>query len=637
MVYKQKDKPEFNVRRSQLLTPFGIGALMDINNQSVMIADSEYWNTSRCEKVHDIRLEKAMDAEGFIEPPFKEEDDIVGKRFPQWYFSPEDRSLRKIDSWRQLVEAKGIPSLVKAFNQKPIDVRKSKTELVPVRIICACCNGHAQDFPWLEWVHEGMSYDSYKDHEITLGSTAQSGSISDLIVSCKRCNKSRNLAGVFDEKRFPHQLEKLGIGCKGEYIWKKEENRIKCDEEVHVLLRNANNFFFPNISSSVNIPFKENKLIELIQSDEYYNALESELRGVTREKGIEKLEKDELVNKMITRLAEKIEYSFDEVKKIISVKFFNEISDDYPDTVMDYRRAEFEVLSGKEKYDEDSERFKMKLFNSEEISGHIYSELLNGITLVHQLEVVSALRSYSRIQTTDSELMKEQVLEGEESSGEAQEVSLRRKDNYYVGMRSLGEGIFFSLNSEEIRKWRNKNKDSVISNKIYKKMSNVRFPDEEGYIRPDYYLIHTLSHLFIKELSMCSGYSSSSLNERIYYSDELGKEMYGILIYTSSSDSEGTLGGLVKQGVPEKFFDLLNAALEKAKWCSFDPVCIESESQGRDSLNGAACHACSLISETSCEKMNVFLDRSVLIGSLEEPELGFFSGRNINDVSRFNI
>ncbi|MHC5268414.1 DrmB family protein [Enterococcus sp. LJL98] len=637
MVYKQKDKPEFNVRRSQLLTPFGIGALMDINNQSVMIADSEYWNVNKCEKVHDIRLEKAMDAEGFIEPPFKDEVNVVGKRFPQWYFSPEDRSLRKIDSWRQLVEAKGIPSLVKSFNQKPIDVRKRKTDLVPVRIICACCHGHAQDFPWLEWVHEGMAYDSYENHEITLGSTAQSGSISDLVVSCKRCNKSRNLAGIFDEKRFPRQLEKLGISCKGEYIWKKEESKIKCDEEVHVLLRNANNFFFPNISSSVNIPFKENKLIELIESSEYYSALKSELRGVTREKGIEKLDKDELVNKILARLAEKIEYSFDEVKKLISVNFFNEMSDDYPDTVMDYRRAEFEVLSGKEKYDEDSERFKMKLFNSEDISGHIYSKLLNGITLVHQLEVVSALRSYSRIQTTDSELMKEQALEGKESSGMSQEVSLRRKDNYYVGMRSLGEGIFFSLNSEEIKKWSYRIKDSVISNKIYKKMINIRFSDEENYIHPEYYLIHTLSHLFIKELSMSSGYSSSSLKERIYYSAELGKEMYGILIYTSSSDSEGTLGGLVKQGVPEKFFDLLNAALEKAKWCSFDPVCIESESQGRDSLNGAACHACSLISETSCEKMNVFLDRSVLIGSLEEPELGFFRGGNINDISRFNI
>ncbi|MDT2834319.1 DUF1998 domain-containing protein [Vagococcus carniphilus] len=626
MVYRQKDKPEFNVRRSQLLTPFGIGALMDVNNQSVMIADSEYWNTNKCEKVHDVRLEKAMNAEGFIEPPFKEADDIVGKRFPQWYFSPEDRSLKKIDSWRQLVEAKGIPGLVKAFNQKPIDIRKRRTELVPVRIICACCNGHAQDFPWLEWVHEGLCYDSYKDHEITLGSTAQSGSISDLIVSCKRCNKSRNLAGVFDEKNFPRQLEKLGIGCKGEYIWKQEENRSKCDKEVHVLLRNANNFFFPNISSSVNIPFKENKLIESIQSDEYYGVLESELRGISKEKGIEKLEKDELVNKMITRLAEKIEHNFDEVKNSISVKFFNETSEEYPDTVMDYRRAEFEVLSGKEKYDEDSERFKIKVFNPEEFSEHTYSELLNGITLVHQLEVVSALRSYSRLQTTDSELMKEQVLEGEEVLGESQEISLRRKDNYYVGMRSLGEGIFFSIDNEEVKKWKFKIKDSEISNKIFKKLSNVRFSDEENYISPDYYLIHTLSHLFIKELSMSSGYSSSSLKERIYYSDEVGKEMYGVLIYTSSSDSEGTLGGLVKQGVPEKFFELLNAALEKAKWCSFDPVCIESESQGRDSLNGAACHACSLISETSCEKMNVFLDRRVLIGSLEEPGLGFFSG-----------
>lgn len=628
MVYKQKDNPEFNVRRSQLLTPFGIGALMDINNQSVMIADSDYWNINKCVKVHDIRLENAMDAQGFIEPPVKDEDDIVGKRFPQWYFSPEDRSLRKIDSWRQLVEARGKQSSVSAFNQKPIDGRKRNTELVPVRIICACRNGHAQDFPWLEWVHEGLNSDSYKDHEITLGSTAQSGSISDLIVSCQRCKKSRNLAGVFDEKNFPKQLEKLGISCEGKYIWKKGEDGSRCEEDVHVLLRNANNFFFPNISSSVNIPFKENKLLELIQSNEYYNVLETELREVPREIGLKKLDENELVNNMIRRLAEKIEHDFDEVKNLISVKFFNKVVEDYPDTVMDYRRAEFEVLSGKEKYDESSERFKMKAFKPEEMSGYTHSTLFNGITLIHQLEVVSALRSYSRIQTTDSELMKEQALEGESASGKSCEVSLRRKDNYYVGMRSLGEGIFFSINNEEIKKWKSKIKDSAISNKIYRKMNSVRFPDEESYISPNYYLVHTLSHLLIKELSMSSGYSSSSLRERIYYSDEKGQEMHGVLIYTSSSDSEGTLGGLVKQGVPEKFFELLNAALEKSKWCSFDPVCIESDSQGRDSLNAAACHACSLISETSCEKMNVFLDRSVLVGSIKEPELGFFKGGN---------
>ncbi len=138
-------------------------------------------------------------------------------------------------------------------------------------------------------------------------------------------------------------------------------------------------------------------------------------------------------------------------------------------------------------------------------------------------------------------------------------------------------------------------------------------------------MIHTLSHLLIKELSLNSGYSASSLQERIYFSREDNFEMYGILLYTSSNDSQGTLGGLVKQGVPENLFSLISSAIEKAKWCSFDPICIETDGQGRDSLNAAACHACSLVSETSCEKMNVYLDRRTIIGTLEQPEIGFFS------------
>ena len=164
--------------------------------------------------------------------------------------------------------------------------------------------------------------------------------------------------------------------------------------------------------------------------------------------------------------------------------------------------------------------------------------------------------------------------------------------------------------------------------KIIRKDENVTFSDELSSINPKFYLLHTLSHLLIKELTLTSGYSSSSLRERLYFSDNYGEEMYGVLIYTSSSDSEGTLGGLVKQGIPSNFFSIVENAIEKAKWCSFDPICIDSEGQGRNSLNVAACHACSLVSETSCEKMNVFLDRNVLVGSLQHPEWGFFTGNN---------
>jgi len=102
--------------------------------------------------------------------------------------------------------------------------------------------------------------------------------------------------------------------------------------------------------------------------------------------------------------------------------------------------------------------------------------------------------------------------------------------------------------------------------------------------------------------------------------------MAGILIYTAAGDSEGTMGGLVKMGSPIELDRVVSRAIEKAKWCSVDPVCIESKGQGPDSCNLAACHSCALIPETSCEEQNRLLDRGVLIGTLENPKSGFFSG-----------
>ena len=101
--------------------------------------------------------------------------------------------------------------------------------------------------------------------------------------------------------------------------------------------------------------------------------------------------------------------------------------------------------------------------------------------------------------------------------------------------------------------------------------------------------------------------------------------MSGILIYTSSGDSEGTLGGLVRQGRYDTFPKILRDAVRKAQWCSSDPVCIDSLAQGRDSLNLSACHACSLISETSCEEFNVLLDRALIVGTLENKKIGFLN------------
>ena len=100
--------------------------------------------------------------------------------------------------------------------------------------------------------------------------------------------------------------------------------------------------------------------------------------------------------------------------------------------------------------------------------------------------------------------------------------------------------------------------------------------------------------------------------------------MAGLLLYTASGDSEGTLGGLVRQGEPGRLDRTLAAALKNAAICSSDPLCIESAGQGTHALNMAACHACSLLPETSCEEGNLLLDRVLVIGTPDEAATGFF-------------
>ena len=141
-------------------------------------------------------------------------------------------------------------------------------------------------------------------------------------------------------------------------------------------------------------------------------------------------------------------------------------------------------------------------------------------------------------------------------------------------------------------------------------------------------MIHTFSHLLIRQLSFECGYAASSLRERIYSRepDDESDAMAGLLIYTADSDSEGSLGGLVRQGQIDRIIPTVLSALQHGQWCSSDPICRELPGQGLNGLNRAACHACCLISETSCVYNNTLLDRMVVTGNDDiNGNIGFFS------------
>jgi hypothetical protein len=196
--------------------------------------------------------------------------------------------------------------------------------------------------------------------------------------------------------------------------------------------------------------------------------------------------------------------------------------------------------------------------------------------------------------------------------------------NWLPGMEVMGEGVFIHLNVESLQKWES---DATVTQRATKINTNYdakfrvfkRTPDR--IITPRLIMIHTLAHAIIIQWSMDCGYPAASLRERLYISDT----MAGLLIYTASTDAAGSLGGVVSLANPKQLDEALHSAIKRVSWCSADPLCIESDAAGADSLNLAACHACILLPEVSCEEANSLLDRGLLVGTREKPDIGFFS------------
>jgi hypothetical protein len=259
-----------------------------------------------------------------------------------------------------------------------------------------------------------------------------------------------------------------------------------------------------------------------------------------------------------------------------------------------------------------------------------FQSYLSHLIMVRRLKEVRVLRSFTRINPPPDTTA---LLSGEggESSSISFEAPLSKQQlSWRPGVETHGEGIFIALNEESLQSWEEECKSyEAEMNKNYQKYCNDRnIPEDERVPFPGvrYMLLHSLSHTLMRQLCLNSGYSSSALRERIYSrrgsSPDAG--MAGILIYTATPDSEGSLGGLVELGKTEHFHNVLWKALNEARLCSSDPLCAEHKPETVGDLNGAACHSCMLAAETSCERSNRFLDRSLLVKTESNLDIHYF-------------
>ncbi len=352
-------------------------------------------------------------------------------------------------------------------------------------------------------------------------------------------------------------------------------------------------------------------------------AIQNSLKAISSVPGISVTQemKAGLINNNIVEYAKKISLEIgkkeDQVKAILERKWSGESDSEYTTTSIKYRAEEYVALNGEVAIGDTNGEFVREGMDVTDY-GIPY---VKSISLIHKVREVQALIGFSRLEPLDEESASE--------NNKITAVNIKEDDTrWYPGYEVRGEGIFIEFDDDEIDIWRSNNKEIservALLNDNYKK--SYYGSKKEREISAKYLLLHTISHLLMKQLSFECGYNIASLKERIYCSEPAdGRSMSGILIYTASGDSEGTMGGLVRQGRPDVFPDIFKKAIESAVACSNDPVCSLSQGQGRDSLNLSACYSCALVPETSCEEFNVFLDRGTVIGTFESPEIGIYS------------
>jgi len=473
--------------------------------------------------------------------------------------------------------------------------------MIPVRFVVACENGHIDDFPWVEWAHTrpGQHLD---DAEICdgplmrLNYTGKAGLVG-LVLKCESCDsRARSMMGSAN----PDSLR--GWQCRGNRPWLGPSGRQECEPRAtpRMLQRGATNLYFPKVASSILIPPHSSRATSI--AEQYWWTLGN---GINEDGSPDE--------SRIRDVAERCQIDQAPLREAVVRKLSGAEEDTTAQSEERYRLSEYQALLGAG--DDPGGEFVIAAQDLDAHGGEI-RRYIEDIILVEKLAETRALAGLSRIKPPPYR---------EFDRRDQLHLAVRPRA-WLPAMRVYGEGIFVTISRQALQQWAS----GMVADRYQDVAENhTRICQDLGRtaraLPPKFFLLHTLAHALIRRMSYECGYGSSSLRERVYCSDEPDGDMCGILVYTADGDSEGTMGGLVRLGRPGYFGAMLRGAVEDASWCSTDPLCIESRGQGIDSLNRAACHACALLPETSCEEGNRFLDRGALVGTPDNHALGFFA------------
>ena len=598
------------LRSSAALITFGPGSVVDFRADgaavSAVAAGLEEWDSSfppagltNPQKITEPRLQKRLAVGGFRLPPVVDSNSrdkdgnpdkrtLVAARFPQWLQCPQCKRLARARFWSD-EPGKAFRFCQRCSRQTP---GQRKVFVVPVRFVMACGGGHLDEFPWHFWVrHKDGCRRGARDN---LMLKSNRPGLAGLILSCNSCGARRSMDGVFSSRALK------GLKCNGHRPWLAADNET-CDREPRALQRGASNLYFPVLVSALSIPPWSDALQQALGL--FWNSIVN-VDQTDRPKFVELLAQGEL-----EPVLRELKLSPEELALQIEDRVTRYNQDSNPNIRQEeYRQFEF----GTDAAVSDSE-FEAR--NVPVPSG--LRNYLSRVVRVVRLREVRVLKGFTRINPP-----------GDEHSSDIAAIAAGSL-GWLPAIEVRGEGIFLAFNQETLHRWEKQESVEDRARKIDRAW-RVEWQDRYGggkpekRITPRSILAHTFAHALMRQLTLECGYSSAALRERLYVSEGNGG-MAGLLIYTATSSSDGTLGGLQRQGTPIRIQRAVTAAIQSMEWCSSDPLCLEGLLSGSDGLSLAACHACVLAPETACEEYNRILDRVLIVGLPDSPKVGFFS------------
>jgi len=608
-----------DLRPSQIMFSFGIGSVVDLPNLSVMVMGTDEWDTTQSDPLAEERLLTVVKEElgkqvyKLVPPPTPPETNgmpaldrnakigIPVSPFPGWGVCTACRLLAKFDD--QLFQLK--PDSYRSDKTRYVHVNCQKSRgnyaptVIPARFLVACRQAHLDDFPWLYFIHKGKADCPGSLRLLEVGVT---GSAADVVVRCDRCNLSRSMSDAFGSLGKQNMPQ-----CRGRHPHLRCFEDDGCEEQMKVILLGASNGWFPMTLAVLSIPGTTDKLGQLVETHW------AVLQEVTHESDLS----------LLRRIGQLKPFShYSDAELWAQIQQHSNPAKDQP--IGNLKLPEWQVFSTADP-DLNTDDFRLKPV--EPPRG--YESYFSKTVLVERLREVRALIGFTRIEFP-GDLSETTSLENIPIAPLCKD----RKPKWVPATEIRGEGIFLQFREDAIAQWidqhpslENYETKSHSAHTAWRKARNIDKP-EDHFPGLRYMLLHSFSHALMRQLAIECGYAAASLRERIYSSrPEDDFSMAGVLIYTAAPDSEGTLGGLVSLGNPEVLGRHLDQALEQMRLCASDPLCSEHQPDPND-LHWAACHACLFSPETSCERGNKYLDRTLLIPTLKaDPfDIAFFQG-----------